>query len=73
MGWGYTGPSGLAKELQELQVPLVTVETCQRTYGWIDVPGLNETRLNESLVVTDSVICAGGQNRTGVCQYDSGK
>ena len=73
MGWGYIEGSVLPKELQELQVPLVTLETCQRTYGWLKAHGENGTRVNESLVVTDSMICAGGLNRSGACQYDSGK
>ena len=76
IGWGRDSsqPRPLPRELQELDVGLVTLETCQRTYGWIETrQGPNGTRINESYAVTSSMICAGGLGGTGACEGDSGE
>ena len=74
MGWGNTEnhPSSKARKLQELEVEIVTLETCQRVYGWFETKAQNRVR-NESLVVTDSTICARGEGGPSVCVGDSGK
>ena len=75
MGWGLTVNQGaeLARELQELEVPIVTLETCQRTFGWHEIRGPNGTRENDSRVVTETMICAGGLDGSGTCLSDSGE
>ena len=75
LGWGKSKNQdvGLPRELQELEVPIVTLETCQRTYGWLEIRGPNKTRLNDSRVVTETMICAGGLDGAGTCTYDSGE
>ena len=75
LGWGKIKNPGfeLARELQELEVPIVTLETCQRTFGWLEVKGPNGTRRNESQVVTQAMMCAGGLDGAGICLADSGE
>ena len=79
MGWGFINQSinnsqNLAKGLQELEVPLVTLETCQRAIGVFENQYCrNCTRFNDTTVVTDSMICAGGLDGAGPCKFDSGE
>ena len=74
MGWGSAGPSNPdPRELQELDMPLVTLETCQRVWGWYEYMGRNGTKKNDSQVVSDSMICAGGLDGPSACVGDSGE
>ena len=70
-GWGNTNPTAvvLPKELQEVTLPIVTTDTCQRTYSFIEYYGKNT-----SFIVTDNMLCAGFPqgNATGGCVGDSG-
>ena len=53
----------------------MTLETCQRVYGVFELllgPPGNESRVNHSSPVTDSMICAGGLDGAGACFFDSG-
>ena len=73
MGWGdTTNRSTLATKLQEIEVELVTLETCQRVYGWFERKAQNRV-MNGSFVVTDSMICARGEGGPSVCDGDSGE
>ena len=79
LGWGQnrTGrPTPFPRELQEIEQPLLTLETCQRAWGVFELvrgrPG-NETRHNVSNVVTDSMICTDGFDGAGPCFFDSGR
>ena len=68
------GTNYAPRELQELEVPLVSLETCQRAYGWISLPyGPNGSQENFSFVVTDDMLCAGGLDGAGTCVGDSGE
>ena len=75
MGWGQANQSRnvtekLPKKLQELEVPLVTLETCQRAIGVFENQHCATCpRFNDTTIVTDGMICAGA----GLCQFDSGK
>ena len=79
MGWGLINQSPNAtmpfpRELQELEVPLVTLETCQRAYGVFEIQHCSTCPVvNETIVVTESMICAGGLDGAGVCNGDSGE
>ena len=79
MGWGLTKQGGnpaqgLAKKLQELEVPLVTQETCQRAMGVFENQNCgNCSKFNDTTVVPDTWICAGGLDGAGICYYDSGE
>ena len=79
MGWGLINQPPNAtmpfpRELQELEVPLVTLETCQRSYGVFEIQQCSTCPVvNETIVVTESMICAGGLDGAGVCGGDSGE
>ena len=79
MGWGRINESRNAtmkvpRELQELEVPLVTLETCQRAYGVFENQYCSTCPvINDTTVVTDSMICAGGLDGAGSCRGDSGE
>ena len=79
MGWGVINESRNAtvkhpRELQELEVPLVTLETCQRAYGVFEIQHCPTCPVvNDTIVVTDSMICAGGLDGAGTCNGDSGE
>lgn len=72
IGWGLTNQTGIvyATELQELTLPLVTIDSCQRAYSFFNFLGKNS-----SFVVTENMLCAGfvvGGNTRGACTGDSG-
>ena len=75
IGWGVneTDEEELPRELHELDVPLVSLETCQRTYGWLETEGRNGTRTNRSFQVSEDMLCAGGLDGAGAYLFDSGK
>ena len=79
MGWGLISQSRnvteqLPRELQELEVPLVTLETCQRAIGVYENQHCATCpQVNDTTVVTDSIICAGGLDGAGLCLFDSGE
>ena len=79
LGWGQNRtvkPFPFPRELQEVQQPLITLETCQRAWGVFERlagrPG-NETRVNTSVAVTDSMVCTDGFDGAGPCFFDSGR
>ena len=79
MGWGITNqsippPQALAKKLQEVEVPLVTQETCQRAMGVFENQNCaNCSIFNDTTVVPDTWICGGGLDGAGTCSFDSGE
>ena len=80
IGWGQNQtnkPFQFPRELQEVEQPLITLETCQRAWGVFESvnpgsPG-NEVRKNISIVVTDSMVCTDGFDGAGPCFFDSGR
>ena len=74
LGWGSTkqnevGDPHIPKELQQVEQPLVTLPTCQRS--WSVVPAT--PNVDRAYVVTDSMVCAGyatGDRRH--CSLDQG-
>ena len=77
LGWGQNRtqrPIPFPRELQEVEQPLITLESCQRAWGVFEgvSPG-NETRKNSSIIVTDSMVCTDGFDGAGPCFYDSGR
>ena len=79
MGWGLINQSrnatvNVPRELQELEVPLVTLETCQRALGVFENQYCQTCPvINDTTVVTDSMICAGGLDGSSACFGDSGE
>ena len=62
------------RELQELEVPLVTLETWQRALGAFENQYCSTCPvINDTTVGTDNVICAGGLDGAGSCKGDSGE
>ena len=57
VGWGNTKPTGMPvrpKELQEVSLPLVTADTCQRAFSLVDFFGTNTL-----FIVTENMLCMG--------------
>ena len=75
MGWGLTGivkaRQGAElnpKVLQQVEVPVITTETCQVRHGLVV-----EGKRNVSTSVTDSMLCTGFlEGGKGGCNFDSG-
>ena len=72
IGWGIANLTDFepAKELQEVDLPLLRLGTCQRTWSHFYDPS---SFVNESLIVTDSMLCAGhGPDNARPCLLDGG-
>ena len=59
IGWGNSKGNGVEhpKELQQVEQPLVTLPTCQRS--WSVIPTNQGFEVDRAYVVTDSMVCAG--------------
>ena len=70
IGWGHSQnhPGSQPRKLQQLEVPFVTLETCQRAWDRFEYKGMNE-----SSFVTGSMICADGRKGYSNCSGDSGE
>ena len=72
VGWGNTKPTGMpvrAKELQEVALPLVTTDTCQRAFSLVNFFGTNT-----SFIVTENMLCMGFTGGgASQCTGDSGR
>ena len=72
MGWGFLKDFNrdefVPKVLQQVELPMITTETCQVRHGYVD-----HKNGNYSTSVTDSMLCTGFlEGGKGGCYFDSG-
>ena len=70
-GWGRKEgglPESQRPVLREVDVPLITWETCSKQYGFVKEKGMNS-----SFVIANTMLCAGyPEGQKDSCQGDSG-